>query len=94
MPKFLGEPAPLSKAVDAIERGVGERAPKVWAPRWVGAALYLRTLIQPLAERRALADPTSLAEVMNLSQSSGETDTQDPLLGVAVRARSSAGVAD
>jgi NAD(P)-dependent dehydrogenase (short-subunit alcohol dehydrogenase family) len=95
MPKFLGEPAPLSKAVDAIERGVGERAPKVWAPRWVGAALYLRTLIQPLTERRALADPASLAEAMSLSQSSGETDTQDPLLGVAVRARTGAGaVAD
>ncbi len=94
MPKFIGEPAPLFKAVDAIERGVGERAAKVWAPRWVGAALYLRTLIQPLTERRVLADPANLAETMRIAQSSHETDTQDPLLGVAVRARSSAVAVD
>lgn len=86
MPKFVGEPAPLSKAVDAIERGIERRAARVWAPRWVGAALALRTLIQPLAERRVLSDPASLAEAMRIAQESHETDTQDPLLGVAVKA--------
>jgi NAD(P)-dependent dehydrogenase (short-subunit alcohol dehydrogenase family) len=91
MPKFIAEPAPLSKAVDAIERGVGTRAARLWAPRWVGAALYLRTLLQPLTERRVLSDPGSLAESMRLAEDSHETDTQDPLLGVAVKARTPAG---
>jgi NAD(P)-dependent dehydrogenase (short-subunit alcohol dehydrogenase family) len=93
-PKFISEPAPLSKAIDAIERGIGERAAKVWAPRWVGAALYLRTLVQELTERRVLSDPASLAEAMRLAQESHETDTQDPLLGVAVKARSGAAAID
>lgn len=86
MPRFISEPAPLSKAIDAIENGIGERAAKVWAPRWVGAALYLRTIIQPLTERRVLADPASLTQAMRLAQESHENDTQDPLLGVAVKA--------
>jgi NAD(P)-dependent dehydrogenase (short-subunit alcohol dehydrogenase family) len=86
MPKFIGEPAPLAKAVDAIEKGVSERAARLWAPRWVGAALTLRTLIQPLTERRVLADPAALAEAMQIAEESHETDTQDPLLGVAVKA--------
>lgn len=90
MPKFIGDPAPLSKAVDAIERGVERRAARLWAPRWVGAALALRTLIQPLAERRVLSDPASLAQAMRIAQESHETDTQDPLLGVAVKAAAQA----
>ncbi len=88
MPKFLSDPAPLSKAIDAIEKGVGERAAKVWAPRWVGAAIHLRTLVQPLAERRVISDQASLSEAMRLARESNENATQDPLLGVAVKARS------
>jgi NAD(P)-dependent dehydrogenase (short-subunit alcohol dehydrogenase family) len=90
MPKFIGEPAPLSKAIDAIEKGVSVRAARVWAPRWVGAALALRTLIQPLTERRVLSDPDSLRQAMQTAQESHENDTQDPLLGVAVKARAGA----
>jgi NAD(P)-dependent dehydrogenase (short-subunit alcohol dehydrogenase family) len=84
MPKFIGEPAPLAKAVDAIERGVRQRSPRVFAPRWVGAALALRSVIQPLTERRVLSDSAELAEAMRIAQESHETDAQDPLLGVAV----------
>lgn len=89
MPKFIREPAALSKAIDAIERGVGDRAARLWAPRWVGAAIHLRTLLQPLTERRVLSDPAALAESMRIAEASHETDTQDPLLGVAVKAHSS-----
>lgn len=89
MPKFIGEPAPLSKAIDAIERGVTSRSAKVWAPRWVGAALYLRTLIQPLTERRVFSDPASLTQAIEIAQTSHENETQDPLLGVAVKATAS-----
>jgi NAD(P)-dependent dehydrogenase (short-subunit alcohol dehydrogenase family) len=68
MPGFVARPAPLSEAIDAIERGVARRAARVWAPRYVGGALAMRGVLQPLSELRvrhsrrlpealALADP-------------------------------------
>ena len=54
MPGFVARPAPLDKAVDAIEDGVLSRRARVWAPRYVGAALLLRGILQPLTEIRAL----------------------------------------
>ena len=42
LPGFLSKPAPLSKAIDAIERGIERRAARVWAPRWVGPMIALR----------------------------------------------------
>ncbi|MBA3808457.1 MAG: SDR family NAD(P)-dependent oxidoreductase [Solirubrobacterales bacterium] len=86
MPSFMRNPAPLSKAVDAIERGVEERAARVWAPRWVGAMLALRGILQPLTERAAAKDHAELAEVMRTAESSGEAERQDSLLGVATQA--------
>jgi NAD(P)-dependent dehydrogenase (short-subunit alcohol dehydrogenase family) len=88
LPRFVSDPAPLAKAIDAIERGIGRRAARLWAPRWVGAALALRTLIQPLTERHVLADSAELAQAMRIAEESREADTQDPLLGVAVQASS------
>jgi NAD(P)-dependent dehydrogenase (short-subunit alcohol dehydrogenase family) len=44
-------PVPLVRAIDAIERGVRRRSRRVIAPGWVGAALPLRMLLQPLADR-------------------------------------------
>jgi len=68
MPRFVARPAPLSDAVDAIERGVRRRSARIWAPRFVGGALAFRGLLQPVSEWRvktskrlpqalALADP-------------------------------------
>jgi NAD(P)-dependent dehydrogenase (short-subunit alcohol dehydrogenase family) len=86
-PGFLRNPAPLSSAVDAIERGIERRAPRLWAPRWVGAAIALRGLIQPLTERRILRDPTTLSEAMRLADpASGNVPEADPLLGVSAQA--------
>ncbi len=45
------KPAPLARALDAIERGVERRSRRVTAPGWVAGALPLRMLIQPLADR-------------------------------------------
>src|SRR3989440_328558 len=70
-------------AVDAIERGIERRSPRVWAPRWVGATLLLRGLLQPLIERRTLKDTSLLSESMRIAEASGEAQAQDPLLGVA-----------
>jgi NAD(P)-dependent dehydrogenase (short-subunit alcohol dehydrogenase family) len=86
MPAFMRNPAPLSKAIDAIERGVEDRAARVWAPRWVGAMMLLRGLLQPLSERAAAKDSAELAEVMRMAETSGEAERQDPLLGVAAQA--------
>ncbi len=52
MPKFVSQPAPLSDAIDAIERGVQRRSARLWAPRYVGGALVLRGVLQPLTEWR------------------------------------------
>jgi NAD(P)-dependent dehydrogenase (short-subunit alcohol dehydrogenase family) len=88
MPGFIGRPAPLSKAIDAIEDGIERRAARVWAPRWVGPMLVLRGLVQPLIERGVERNPAPLAESLRLadpSSGSGEVADQDPLLGVSAR---------
>ena len=87
MPGFLSKPIPLSKAVDAIERGVELRSARVWAPRFVGAALLLRGLLQPLTERRAMKS-AQLPEALRLAdpaQGGGERD--DPVLGTSAAGR-------
>jgi NAD(P)-dependent dehydrogenase (short-subunit alcohol dehydrogenase family) len=84
LPGFMSNPIPLARAIDAIERGVERRSARIWAPRWVGAVLALRSLVQPIAERGALRDPARLTHALELADAgAGE---QDPLLGVAARA--------
>ena len=79
-------PAPLPKAIDAIERGIERRSERVWAPRWVGPMIALRGFIQPLTERQTLNDPSGLTEAMRLAESAGKDDAVDPLLGIAAKA--------
>jgi NAD(P)-dependent dehydrogenase (short-subunit alcohol dehydrogenase family) len=87
MPGFIARPAPLSKAIDAIEHGIERRAARIWAPRWIGPMLALRGLVQPLMERGVERDPTPLAESMRLADPrSGEVLEPDPVLGVAAQA--------
>jgi NAD(P)-dependent dehydrogenase (short-subunit alcohol dehydrogenase family) len=86
LPGFIRNPAPLSKAIDAIELGIERRSARVWAPRWVGPMMLLRGLLQPLTERQAAKDNAQLAEVMRTAETSHESDSQDPLLGVATLA--------
>ena len=42
--------APLSSAVDALERGIARRSRRVYAPRWVGPLLPARTVAQRVVE--------------------------------------------
>jgi NAD(P)-dependent dehydrogenase (short-subunit alcohol dehydrogenase family) len=86
LPGFIRNPAPLSKAIDAIERGIERRSARVWAPRWVGPMLALRGILQPLTERQAAADTTQLNEAMRLADEANRAGGQDPLLGVAAKA--------
>jgi NAD(P)-dependent dehydrogenase (short-subunit alcohol dehydrogenase family) len=85
-PAFMRNPAPLSKAIDAIERGIEQRSARLWAPRWVGAMLLLRGLLQPLTERMMLKDLDGLAETMRLAEAGEEEQAEDPILGVSARA--------
>jgi NAD(P)-dependent dehydrogenase (short-subunit alcohol dehydrogenase family) len=86
LPGFIGNPAPVVKAIDAIELGIERRSARVWAPRWVGPMLSLRGVLQPLIERRAQRDSEALAEALRIAESSGEAQNQDALLGVAAQA--------
>ncbi len=86
-PAWLREPIPLSRAIDAIERGIERRSARVWAPRWVGAMLALRGIVQPIIERGAVRDQEQLREALRLADpASGAVPEQDPLLGVSAGA--------
>jgi NAD(P)-dependent dehydrogenase (short-subunit alcohol dehydrogenase family) len=85
-PAFMHNPAPLSKAIDAIEQGIERRSARIWAPRWVRAMLVLRGITQPLTERLLVRDLDGLAESLRLAEEPGETQAEDPLLGVSARA--------
>ncbi|HST55879.1 MAG TPA: short-chain dehydrogenase/reductase [Solirubrobacteraceae bacterium] len=84
MPGFMRNPAPLSKAIDAIELGIERRSARLWAPRWVGAMMLLRGALQPLTERRMQADSAGLVEGM---RKAAAEEPQDPVLGVSAAAR-------
>jgi len=86
MPSFMRNPAPLSEAIDAIERGIERRADRLWAPRWVGAMIKLRGFLQPMTERQMLKEPDRLRAGIEAAETSKETDAQDSLLGVAMQA--------
>jgi NAD(P)-dependent dehydrogenase (short-subunit alcohol dehydrogenase family) len=80
-PQWVTRPIPVSEAGAAIVRGVEGRRARVWAPRWVGAALALRGVLMPLLERRQLRDAGS-TEALELA-------AQQPA-GVPERGRQSA----
>ena len=86
MPGFLRNPAPVSKAIDAIEQGIERRSARVWAPRWIGPMLALRGVLQPLIERRTLSQMEHLREAVRVAETSDDYASSDPLLGVASRA--------
>ncbi|HEY0517121.1 MAG TPA: short-chain dehydrogenase/reductase [Solirubrobacteraceae bacterium] len=85
-PGFIRDPAPVSIAIDAIERGIAKRSARLWAPRWIGPLLWLRGLLQPLTERQAMSDMDALREHVRVAESSDETEHMDPVLGVAAGA--------
>ena len=45
--------APVGPAIDAIERGIRRRSRRIVSPRWVGAALAFRPIVQRVVELRA-----------------------------------------
>ncbi len=75
LPPFVRRPARLDIAVDAIERAIERRAARVWAPRFVGPALALRGLLQPLADRRS-ARSRALPEALRLAAMTSEVGAE------------------
>jgi NAD(P)-dependent dehydrogenase (short-subunit alcohol dehydrogenase family) len=67
MPAFVRRPVPVERAVDAIERAIDRRLARTWAPRFVGALLAARGLLQPLTERRIMGSP-DLHEAVALAE--------------------------
>lgn len=57
MPKFISTAVSVDQAVDAIERAVRKRSGRTWAPRFVGATIAARGIIQPLTEQRLFRAP-------------------------------------
>ena len=91
VPASLRRPAPVAAAADAIERGVRCRASRVWAPRYVGAALLARGLVQPLTERIAMRSGHLAASLSLADPAPAGGESQDSVLGVAAQARSPGG---
>ena len=85
LPGFIRNPAPLSKAIDAIERGIERRSARVWAPRWVGPMLALRGILQPLIERQALGDSAPSSARPCACRRPRRRAPSDPELGVSLR---------
>ena len=75
MPAFASRPIPVSRAGEAIVRGVTRRARMVYAPRWVLPALLAPGLFLPLVERlgaSAAADAVQLANARDRREASSE----------------------
>jgi NAD(P)-dependent dehydrogenase (short-subunit alcohol dehydrogenase family) len=85
-PGFLTRPIPLAKAGEAIERGVAGRLRTTYAPRWSGAVIALRGVIQPLIERGMLARPTDNVAAIEAAQAAERQDGEAPT-GTHVDAR-------
>jgi NAD(P)-dependent dehydrogenase (short-subunit alcohol dehydrogenase family) len=80
-PRFARHPVPVSRAVDAIERGIENRAARIWAPGYVGVALLARGIVQPIIDRRLTRSPL-LPEALHRTESERVPDA-DPVLGIS-----------
>ncbi len=89
-PGFLKTPIPPDQAVDAIERGISRRAKRIWAPRFVGPVLALRSTVTPILERTFGAKRDQLARALLVAKQDADQPV-DLSLGVAVTDGQAAG---
>ncbi|MDO9357219.1 MAG: short-chain dehydrogenase/reductase [Solirubrobacteraceae bacterium] len=68
MPKFVSNSVPVSEAVDALERAVLKRSDRTWAPKYVGGAIGIRGVLQPLTEKRVKGSKT-LKKALSIAES-------------------------
>ncbi|HEY5709175.1 MAG TPA: short-chain dehydrogenase/reductase [Solirubrobacterales bacterium] len=76
-PDFLMKRITPEQAGAAVVKGIEERAPRIFAPRWWRYLSALRGLLNPLLDRRSERDPRIIAAIRN-AESPGAGDTATP----------------
>jgi NAD(P)-dependent dehydrogenase (short-subunit alcohol dehydrogenase family) len=85
-PDFMSRPIPLSAAGAAIERAVLGRRRITYAPRWSGALIKLRGIVQPLVEAGMRARPKDHVAAIEAAQAAERAGADAPT-GTHVDAR-------
>jgi NAD(P)-dependent dehydrogenase (short-subunit alcohol dehydrogenase family) len=73
LPEFLRKRITPDQAGAAVVRGIEERAPRIFAPKWWRYVSAFRGLINPLLDRRMDSDPRVLTTIREVET---ETDEQ------------------
>jgi NAD(P)-dependent dehydrogenase (short-subunit alcohol dehydrogenase family) len=76
-PDFLMKRITPEQAGAAVVKGIEERAPRIFAPRWWRYLSALRGLLNPLLDRRSERDPRIAAAIRN-AESLDARDTATP----------------
>ena len=72
--------SPVGPAIDALERGISRRSRRIVSPRWVGALLPIREIVQRVVEleaRRGLAETLEIARSERVSLTTEQPDETD-----------------
>jgi NAD(P)-dependent dehydrogenase (short-subunit alcohol dehydrogenase family) len=70
-PDFIMRRITPDKAGAAVVKGIEERAPRIFAPRWWRYVSALRGLLNPLIDRRTESDPRVAAAIRDADARSG-----------------------
>ncbi len=73
LPEFLRKRIEPDEAAAAVVRGIEERAPRIFAPKWWRYVSALRGILNPLLDRRFERDATMTATIREVE---AETDAQ------------------
>lgn len=71
LPSFLMKRIKPDEAGAAVVRGIEERAPRVFAPKWWRYVSALRGILMPLLEKRMAGDPRAVAALREAEERSG-----------------------
>ncbi len=78
-PDFLMKRITPEEAGAAVVKGIEERAPRIFAPKWWRYLSALRGLLNPLLDRRSERDPRIVAAIRNAeSQDATDAPTSAP----------------
>ncbi len=76
-PDFLMKRITPEQAGAAVVKGIEERAPRIFAPKWWRYLSALRGLLNPLLDRRSERDPRIIAAIRD-AESADASDTATP----------------
>lgn len=80
---FVARSVPVDDAAKALADGIARRADRVWAPRYVGPALYGRGFLQPAMEFGLRMRPGNLLQALRMAKDADALSNQDPTLGIS-----------